>query len=380
MSRTRMSLLIVALLTVPLTVGAMQPDAAQPSTTQPGTTQPDETQPKEKIVGIQITGDPTKEGEVVTYAKTVETETDGVKTHTTVEIDAAQYAEAEKAMLAEIEAPQVPPSPGDKLLMLAQPQLMGLVAEGKFVPVMLLREHGEKPEFQAATGISPEQVATMEAYSESLEEKDFIGPIEELEKRAAETEDPDELAALTDQAVAVMRGVVDKFDEKLRETVTPEQMLRLRELELQADVFGDEEFLLVNFGGYEALELTEEQRKQFDALREEYLADVKDELALLMGATDRELDEEEEKALTEKLQKRTALVKAKILALLTPEQAKKFERLMANRPAFLDAPGTASDAAVPENDEWKKSWKPGDPVPEGYEAPQPKGGFPFRPL
>ena len=74
--------------------------------------------------------------------------------------------------------------------------------------------------------------------------------------------------------------------------------------------------------------------------------------------------------------------KARVLALLTPEQTAKYERILTEWPKKLEQLKTdwlaKQKEKGPEDDAWKKSWKPGDPLPEGAVPPyRPRRAFPL---
>ncbi|MGL4943665.1 MAG: hypothetical protein ACRC46_10790, partial [Thermoguttaceae bacterium] len=65
-----------------------------------------------------------------------------------------------------------------------------------------------------------------------------------------------------------------------------------------------------------------------------------------------------------------------LLAVLTPEQREKLERLTVSVRERLAHLATLPKDE-PEDDSWKNSWKPGDPIPEGFAPPRKTRGFPM---
>src|SRR5207248_6273181 len=76
-----------------------------------------------------------------------------------------------------------------------------------------------------------------------------------------------EMRIVTEKTATMNRKLTEKFMPKLRELLSPEQIQRLKEIQLQAN--GLEAFSEPEVS--QSLGLTEEQQKKFTDLRNEYL-------------------------------------------------------------------------------------------------------------
>ncbi|MDR3181383.1 MAG: hypothetical protein LBT89_00435 [Planctomycetaceae bacterium] len=244
------------------------------------------------------------------------------------------------------------------------------MAAGIGGPVRLLCQYGDNPEFLSATGLSAEQIGKFNLALWDLPEFPSNEMIAVWE-RAGQTDDAEELAALGQKWENDANENTEKAFQYVSKIVSPEQMLRLRELELQMpSPFGTNDPYM-NFGAYEGLNLTDEQKDILGQLKEEFL---KEQEKFFRG--------EKSGAGEHRKKIKTAIdaVTVKIKKMLNEEQTKKLAKLLANRPQFLIGTtlliGTAKKKK--EDDSWKKSWKPGGPIPEGAVPPRPKGRFPLH--
>ncbi len=70
-------------------------------------------------------------------------------------------------------------------------------------------------------------------------------------------------------------------------------------------------------------------------------------------------------------------IETRIRGVLTKEQIAKHEKILAEWPAKLETLKAQQKNAKKPDDSWKKSWKPGDPVPKGAVPPQQRKPFPM---
>ena|GEM_PF-6930795 len=224
---------------------------------------------------------------------------------------------------------------------------------------------GENPEFREYTGITLEQVRNMRLAAWDL--VDF--PPDEMVDiyvRAGMTEDAEELAALGEEKIALFQELSQKSGETLLAELSPEQIQKLWELEWQmpgSSATTNNEDVSIGFGRYNALDLSEEQKKRLETLKKDFLQ-AAPEMNKLSGR--------------EQAQKLIELVKAtrsKLTEMLTDAQRAKLDELQKNEPKFLTQPPPEK-----KEDEWvpgPNSWQPGDPLPPGVlPPPPPVGRFP----
>lgn len=220
-------------------------------------------------------------------------------------------------------------------------------------------------------------------FFQTLEE--VLEPLGERLETIASLDEFDECLA---EANRLLYDAAEKMQVQLLEEIGTERLQKLRKLGLQLSPVLAESGLL-DFKAYEILDLTEEQRKQLEILRQQYVTGldeiIKEKERLYEQAVDFELKwaEKSEEAIKEnealileeakKLQEQgtkaeekfqgiVKSVRAKISLLLTPQQTERLEKIIAETPAWLKS--TNQTEAAVEDDSWKDSWKPGDPVPE----------------
>ncbi|MCL2745140.1 MAG: Spy/CpxP family protein refolding chaperone [Planctomycetaceae bacterium] len=147
-----------------------------------------------------------------------------------------------------------------------------------------------------------------------------------------------------------------------------------------------------HFGQYDMLDLTAEQRTKIETIHEEYEREfpplMEKVMAVQMKKSERLIEnlgpdqplsslnfEKEYKAEAEALIPLTQLharVRAKILAVLTKEQTGRLEKILADAPKYLVERLGLNEK---QDDSWKDSWKPGDPIPESFKK-APRKNFP----
>lgn len=265
------------------------------------------------------------------------------------------------------------------------------VAEGKSAG-MFLAEDGDDPEFQAVTGTTNEQFA--EYYNFMMDLKSKMEPQMKQLMAAAEEADDDALEDIGNQMETIFDGIYDQVAAKLEEIVTPEQLQKMRQLDLQIESpMVEAGFPLINFEAYTALDLSDSQKKQLDKIREESLPEQQKymaEMLQLMPKPGQRPKPEEMQSLQEKMTKKTedgkkllAKIRSRILVTLDKKQQDKLERLLVERPAYVTNRFKLSQPTKPVDakkfDAWKSSWKPGDPLPEEFlqeEKRQRRGRFP----
>lgn len=275
--------------------------------------------------------------------------------------------------------PSDPPMP-DAINSVMLEEILLAESRGKVVFARLLGANGlDEADYMQLTGITEEQKAIVEAKSDSFEEP-LTSRFNELGKDFDE-KTPEEQAAIEEECRSLFREAVDTMHATFCETLTPEQLQRVRELELvlPSVIFGggDMELDSMNSDAYEALGLSDEQRKELDAILEEMNREQK-ELMKEFVAFVTNPEPEQGAAYLEKWKALRTRFKARALALLTAEQQAKLEILhgdWAKKIASIQAAEEGND--MPEDDSWKKSWKPGDPIPEGALPPRKKSAFPF---
>lgn len=242
-------------------------------------------------------------------------------------------------------------------------------------------EDGDDPEFQRLTGTTNEQFA--EFYAFMMDYKDETKPkLTALLEEVADENEPDRIAEIA-------AGFDDAYDKifadvtaKLNEIVTPEQMMKIRQVEIQMmQTTLDAGVPFVNYESYTGLDLSESQKKQLDEIRQAFQKEQRDffaamtELQLKPGQPPKPEELQKLRKRMEELgesgKKLNARIKAKLLTILNKEQVAKLESLLTNIPPFVKQKHMARTLPPPkvdekEFDEWKESWKPGDPIPDRF--------------
>ena len=195
-------------------------------------------------------------------------------------------------------------------------------------------------------------------------------------------------------------------------TLTPEQQQKIRESLLTNMA----EVPIIFPGMFDALNLTDTQKREMEQIKKdlepefeeilEYLANSELELQLKIGEIRNKEQHEPNEAVTpsdelsknlkitdpvlrrmfEEIQSRsktfTTKFKTKMFDVLTDEQWKRMLDLIDNPPAHAKILRTKLRERRGESEkagEWQpgpNSWRPGDPIPEGYRQERAKGRFP----
>lgn len=280
------------------------------------------------------------------------------------------------------------------------PKLSGPIAR-------IMREHGDSFQLQMAAG--GDQAAFREHLALTVEQ---VKGYEKLEKnmqtrmqamvfpmimKVADAKTDADYDALAGDIEKQGGEIMQSFQKQQDEILTPVQKTKLGELGLQANQGNMPG--MISFKSYEILDLGEEQRKELGKIRDEYYREMETLMDKMFAIQAKHMvPPEDEDELTpeqrqeknrqrmEKMQEEgrgleqegdrlNARTKAKLLALLTAEQRKRFEEIVAQTPEFLSK-RFRKPTETEDDEEWKKSWKPGDPVPENAPARKPRGGFP----
>ncbi len=227
---------------------------------------------------------------------------------------------------------------------------------------------------------------------------DDLEPLGERLKTVKNLDEFDGFFAEADQ-LAYERS--EQVQAQILKEIGPERLLKLREIGLQIQPYMDGSS--IDFKAYEFLDLTEEQRTQLETVRNEYIQGL-DKYAKEMGdfyeeCVDLEMEwgekgeeaikeneaflQEEAKRLgekgetiTQRFNEQIQSVKVKISLLLTPRQTERLEQIIAKTPDWLKS--LKKEESVQDDDTWKDSWKPGDPVPEGKSRPKERKSFPLK--
>ena len=221
--------------------------------------------------------------------------------------------------------------------------------------------YGENPEFREYTGITLEQVRNMRLAMWDM--ADF--PPDEMVDiyvRAGITEDADELALLGEEKISLLQELSKRSAETLLAELSPEQIQKLWELEWQSDSYVriDGENVIIGFERYNALDLSEEQQKRLEALKEEFLQAAP--VQKLLGQDG-----------AQKLVELVTATREMAKEMLTDAQRSRLEQLLANKPDFL-MPRAPAPPKEEERERWMPgpdSWRPGDPLPPGVLPPPP---------
>ncbi|MGL6196428.1 MAG: Spy/CpxP family protein refolding chaperone [Thermoguttaceae bacterium] len=236
-------------------------------------------------------------------------------------------------------------------------------------------------------GVTQEQIDAIKTALEQLDdveiEQDDIDPtIENLSTEEAFTLVKETLGTL-----------IDEMQIKYEEILTPEQLQRMREYELVApslveSIDSDLPFtLLPNFDAYRALDLSDEQLEQLEAIQNEAEAGFNSQFDNPKNLIKEYSEDHEEKARRIKAQNSEKMqnLRLKVRGILTPEQISRLEKLESEISVRLttgseSAAADTNNATNSEPKEWQpneNSWKPGDPMPDEMkvEIKQP-GRFP----
>ncbi len=267
-----------------------------------------------------------------------------------------------------------------KMMPYMMPMLVKTLGEGRTTGMMFI-EDGDDPEFQKLTDTTSEQFA--EFYNFMMAYKDETKPkvVALLESVADET-DPARIAETGAEFEAIYDTIFADVETKLNEIVTPEQMMKLRQMEMQVmQPAVDAGVPFINYESYTGLDLSDAQKKQLDEIRQSFQKEQMDffsEMAKLQPKPGQPPKPEELQKLRKRMEeigesgkKLNARIRAKLLTILNKDQTAKLESLLTNIPEFVKKKHQArTQAPKPvdekELDKWKESWKPGQPIPEKF--------------
>ena len=309
-------------------------------------------------------------------------------------ITSARMQEEETAIVevgGEESAEAVPHTPEtqqkmQQAMMKLMPKLLPLIPEASTRESMNLGGFitMQDEECRHYAGISTEQMEQLQKSMQGMELR-FAADIIPTAFKATQTDDPQELEKIAKNLVKKVTGIADDVYAKTQKIFTPGQIAKMKELRLMhSSLNSDMATVIFDFGQYDTLDLTDEQRKKLTAIREEYTKEytaIVNKLADMLqkyvkdGQEPPEDVQEKAELLVEQLKQLAVRTKAKVLAILTKEQADRMEQLLAKAPKFFDQ--FRKDKNQEDDESWKKSWKPGDPVPEGATPPKPRGIFPI---
>lgn len=256
-----------------------------------------------------------------------------------------------------------------------------------------IRNAGEKDGFREYVGLSEEQVKQMEADRKAFE-SGIQGTVMPLMMKIQKAETDEEFDALARDLEKGFTEALQSYEKKQGELLSDAQKKKAAELCLQGNQGNFNRGGPLPFNSYEALDLTEEQRTKLAEIKREYSVEMEalfrklmDIQAKIVSSMDENSDEdfgkqmqkqqkkvqEEAKSLEQEMSQLTAQTKARILALLDDGQQKKLDMILASAPEFIKKRFPAAKREA-DDEEWKKSWKPGDPVPE-HAKPKDRGGL-----
>lgn len=268
-----------------------------------------------------------------------------------------------------------------KLMPFIFPHIVTLQATGRTLGNMFV-EYGDDPTFQEAAGTTDEQYYTFSDFM--LQTREDMRPVfAPVLTRALETNDPDQLAEVAADFGAILMTIADGTLQKLNETISPEQVNRLRELEFQmmSPMVTQMGFPMINYDAYKALNLNEQQQEELEKIRLSFEREQKDFFAEWRNMfpapgkkpTREDLQEMEKKlkAHSEGGKKLVARIQAKIVTILDRDQEKRLSELKTNIPEFVKehlkkrgmAPKPVDEEAYQK---WLESWKPGQKIPSEF--------------
>lgn len=283
--------------------------------------------------------------------------------------------------------------------------MLGVMSHMAEPVAKLMTEHGDTIKSQMFAesnteafieyvGMSEEQNKRREAINKELE-NDMPQIFMSILPKIATAESDEDFAGLAKEIEKKVVDIAQSLEKKQNELFTPEQKSKIAELNLQSNQ-GNFDAGPMSFHAYEILDLTESQREELQKIKQEYtdgfeklirkMIDVSMKaMTSIPGEEDspekikerQEKSQEEIKSLEKEGDQLLSRTKARILALLNKEQREKFDTIIAKTPEFIKE-RIKSDDGEEDDEEWKKSWKPGDPVPKGKSTP--RKAFPLMEL
>jgi len=214
----------------------------------------------------------------------------------------------------------------------------------------------------------------------------------------------EELIRFDDAMGSFIENAYDTVDSVVRETLTESQLQLAREYNLVmpgvlermlAQLSDDVPSIVTNFDAYEALDLSDEQREVLTKLQKTsqeemqplwsevhvFLEDLFEKAKNAESPEDFDLSGIIAKVngLKNKAAALAKKTKEQIEANLTPEQKERLSQIREEVPKRIAKimEELEKKKSEPQDDSWKDAWKPGDPIPEHLQAPEPKRRFPF---
>lgn len=276
---------------------------------------------------------------------------------------------------------------------MAEPVAKMMTEHGDMLKSQIMAD-GENEKYAEYVGLDETQLGRRKTIREEFETdiQQVFMPVM-LKAMTAETED--DFKSIAKDIDTKANDVLRSFSKKQDDLLTPAQKTKVAELNLQSNQ-GNIEAGPMSFRAYEILDLTESQREELQKIKQEYTDGFEKLIRKMLDVSMKvmtpepgeentaekieeraEKQQEEIKSLETEANQLYARTKARILALLSKEQREKFDSIIAKTPEFIKERIKSNDGEE-DDEEWKKSWKPGDPVPKGKSAP--RKAFPLMEL
>lgn len=301
-------------------------------------------------------------------------------------------------------APGKQPFPSLSTMMRLTQLTLEMEQQGK---TLHLRREMEGIGYEKLIGLSEAQSAHLDSQQSMIFQENYGKTFMDRQERLLHWTElsADEFNQLENEYIASHRKARNDAEAIYREALTPIQFQNVMEYELAVPpcfsyFFGDadDDVVLLNLSAYEALDLSEEQKKMMQEFQkaldaqwkdffEEYMEFASESFALMQSSTQEGLSEENKQNLVKKLEKLTERKKSisqknrkTINEILTQEQKDRLAALREEMPKKLAAirEELAKQVAESSDDSWKDSWKPGDPLPEEAVPSQREPRFPFK--
>jgi hypothetical protein len=251
---------------------------------------------------------------------------------------------------------------------------------GAFMVIFAAGGKNILPGFNEEFGISDEQIARIGEAMDSRQPEDWEG-FEKMFKGIEEKLLEDAHYNLTEEEDEAIKSMIsyslEATNEVAEEVFTVEQIQQMDGMMLA--LTGGLESPFFNERHMDALEMTDEQKKQFQTIneatspgRDKLIAAIKEETLKMMDGG--KVDFKGWLGTFAKFREYSRDLKQRRMAVLTQEQVAKAAKLV-RLPKFLSVANLLQEVWTPG----PNSWKPGDPLPEGFVPPQPsKRNFPRR--
>jgi len=349
----------------------------------------------------------------------------GLATMVSAQDDAARQArEAQRAMMRSPAMQQARRN--------AFKQMMGSFWNGNGSSLMAVQLF-QQDDFREGVGVSKEQSQKLQDSMQNImmnmhNDPDFRPIQDEMGRLMSETGGPfsensseETLTKFFDLQTKMQEVLFTKMNSIVNESLAPDQLKKVKEFQISMM----SEMPIVSPGMFEALDLSDSQKKQLDEIKKEMEPEFLKSLdkmidsqmkfsekfqdALddkLAGVTDHEeqrkiieaivkkIREEnpdiqrEEKEMLEDGKLFTNKLKFRMFDVLTDEQMERMAQLIDNPPDYVRKAIAQirkqmghDDSPVSESGEWKpgpNSWKPGDPIPEEYLQQRQERRFPRK--